>query len=72
MRMVTMSGPVLAPAEVADAVVQGLAAERFLILPHPQVQQLVEDKAADRDAWIARMSAVRSAMLTAAAAPSPA
>jgi NAD(P)-dependent dehydrogenase (short-subunit alcohol dehydrogenase family) len=65
MRMVTMAGPVLDPAEVADAVVDGLAAERFLILPHPQVQQLVEDKAADRDAWIARMSAVRSAMFAA-------
>jgi NAD(P)-dependent dehydrogenase (short-subunit alcohol dehydrogenase family) len=65
MRMVTMAGPVLDPAGVAEAVVDGLAAERFLILPHPQVQQLVEDKAADRDAWIARMSAVRSAMFAA-------
>ena len=63
MRMVTMAGPVLSPAQVADAVVDGLAAERFLILPHPQVQQLTEDKAADRDAWIARMSAVRGALL---------
>ena len=27
---------VLTPAEVADAVVAGLDAERFLILPHPE------------------------------------
>ena len=65
MRMVTLSGPVLSPADVADAVVAGLAEERFLILPHPQVQGLVEDKAHDRDAWIARMTAVRTAMLPA-------
>ena len=71
MRMVTMAGPVLSPAQVAEAVVEGLATERFLILPHAQVQQLVEDKAHDRDAWIARMSAVRSALLTAATAPTP-
>src|SRR5205807_1825583 len=35
-RVVTAAGRVLEPAEVADTVVDGLDAERFLILPHPE------------------------------------
>ena len=36
-RVTAASGAVLTPEQVADAVVDGLAAERFLILPHPEV-----------------------------------
>jgi hypothetical protein len=43
------------PDEVADAVVEGLAAERFLILPHPEVAEYVRRKAADHDRWLAGM-----------------
>ena len=43
------------PADVAEAVVQGLAAERFLILPHPEVAGYVQRKAADPDRWLAGM-----------------
>jgi NAD(P)-dependent dehydrogenase (short-subunit alcohol dehydrogenase family) len=45
----------LEPDDVADAVVEGLAEERFLILPHPQVADYLRRKTADHDRWIAGM-----------------
>lgn len=62
MRIVSQAGPVLEAAEVAEAVVRGLSSERFLILPHPQVQPMVAAKASDPDAWIATMRQVRAAV----------
>ena len=47
---------VMEPEQVAEAVVQGLALEKFLILPHPEVAEYVQRKAADRDRWIAGMN----------------
>ena len=46
-------GKMISPEEVAEAVVQGLAEERFLILPHPEVAQYEQGRAADRDGWLA-------------------
>jgi NAD(P)-dependent dehydrogenase (short-subunit alcohol dehydrogenase family) len=46
---------VLEPDAVADAVVEGLAQERFLILPHPEVAEYVRRKGEDRERWIAGM-----------------
>lgn len=46
---------VLSPAEVADEVVRGLRSERFLILPHPEVEKFLQNKAADYDRWIEGM-----------------
>jgi NAD(P)-dependent dehydrogenase (short-subunit alcohol dehydrogenase family) len=43
------------PEEVAEAVVQGLADERFLILPHPDVARFFQNKANDYDHWIGGM-----------------
>jgi NAD(P)-dependent dehydrogenase (short-subunit alcohol dehydrogenase family) len=40
---------------VADAVVAGLAAERFLILPHPEVAEYFRLKADDYDRWLRGM-----------------
>jgi NAD(P)-dependent dehydrogenase (short-subunit alcohol dehydrogenase family) len=51
-RLVEAAGRLLSPEEVADAVVAGLAAERFLILPHPEVAEFVRRKADDRDRWL--------------------
>ena len=45
----------LEPEHVADAVVTGLADERFLILPHPQVLEYVRRKTADYDRWLRGM-----------------
>ena len=45
----------LEPEQVADAVVIGLADERFLILPHPKVLEYVRRKTADYDRWLRGM-----------------
>lgn len=45
----------LDPAVVAEAVVQGLAAEQFLILPHPEVAEYIKRKAGDYDRWLRGM-----------------
>ncbi len=52
---VVLTRGVLEPAEVADAVVAGLAEERFLILPHAEVHEFVQRKVADPDRWLAGM-----------------
>jgi NAD(P)-dependent dehydrogenase (short-subunit alcohol dehydrogenase family) len=46
---------VIEPEEVAEAVVDGLREERFLILPHPEVADYFQRKAADYDRWLAGM-----------------
>lgn len=56
---VRRAGEIIAPADVAEAVVQGLADERFLILPHSEVLEFVRRKAADHDRWIAGMQRLR-------------
>jgi NAD(P)-dependent dehydrogenase (short-subunit alcohol dehydrogenase family) len=62
----------LQPEQVADAVVDGLRAERFLILPHPEVQQRELEKVADREAWLARMRAFQRQILQALEVAPPA
>jgi NAD(P)-dependent dehydrogenase (short-subunit alcohol dehydrogenase family) len=52
---VKASGAVLDPDAVADIVVRGLEAGRFLILPHPEVGDFLRKKATDPDGWIAAM-----------------
>ena len=53
---------VLTPQQVADAVVAGLDAERFLILPHPEVTTYMQRKADDYDRWFAGMTRLRRGM----------
>jgi NAD(P)-dependent dehydrogenase (short-subunit alcohol dehydrogenase family) len=45
----------LSPEAVADAVMKGLGADRFLILPHPEVAEYERRKVADRERWLAGM-----------------
>lgn len=47
---------IMEPEQVADAVIDGLAAEKFLILPHAEVAEYMQRKATDRDRWIAGMN----------------
>ena len=45
----------ITPEAVADAVIEGLAAEKFLILPHPVVAKYMSHKANDYDRWLRGM-----------------
>jgi len=60
MRLVTQAGAVLDPDEVAAVAVEGIAQERFLILPHPEVQKMLAHKATDHEDWIGVMRQARS------------
>jgi NAD(P)-dependent dehydrogenase (short-subunit alcohol dehydrogenase family) len=61
---VLAAGAVLTPAQVAEAVVAGIAAERFLILPHPEVGGYYAKKAADPDRWIGGMRRFQARLRT--------
>jgi NAD(P)-dependent dehydrogenase (short-subunit alcohol dehydrogenase family) len=50
----------LTPEQVANSVVEGLADERFLILPHPEVLEYFRRKASDYDRWLAGMRRLQS------------
>jgi NAD(P)-dependent dehydrogenase (short-subunit alcohol dehydrogenase family) len=50
---VAASGEIVTTEHVADTVVAGLAAETFLILPHPEVGTFWAQKASDPDRWLA-------------------
>jgi NAD(P)-dependent dehydrogenase (short-subunit alcohol dehydrogenase family) len=52
---VVLAQGAIEPEQLADAVVHGLAAETFLILPHPEVADYVRRKADDPDRWLAGM-----------------
>ena len=58
----TLDG-VLTPDEVAESVVQGLAEEKFLILPHPVVLTYMQRKTADYDRWLGGMRRLRAKMM---------
>ncbi len=57
------SVPVVEPDEVAEAVVDGLRRERFLILPHPEVADYFRRKADDYDRWLAGMRRLQAAIV---------
>lgn len=45
----------ITPEQLADSVIEGLANEQFLILPHPVVAKYMTHKATDYDRWIRGM-----------------
>ena len=53
---------VLAPEAVAEAAFDGLAAGRFLILPHPQVAEYARRRAEDPERWLTGMARLRRSM----------
>jgi len=50
---------IIEPDVVAEAVTAALRDERFLILPHPEVQTYTERKASDPDRWLRGMRTLR-------------
>src|ERR1700729_1349114 len=59
-RVVKAAGAVLEPEEVAGVVVDAIDAERFLILPHPEVLTFFQRKGMDYDRWLAGMRRLQS------------
>ena len=53
----------LEPEEVAEAVVDGLDKETFLILPHPEVAEFFQRKASDYDRWLGGMRRLNARLL---------
>ena len=51
------------PDDVAQAVIEGLADERFLILPHPEVREYFQRKGADYERWIRGMRRLQERFL---------
>jgi NAD(P)-dependent dehydrogenase (short-subunit alcohol dehydrogenase family) len=51
---------VLTPGQVAASVLAGVADERFLILPHPEVATYELRRATDRDRWLSGMRRMHS------------
>ncbi|MET8564969.1 SDR family oxidoreductase [Streptomyces flaveolus] len=46
----------IAPEAVADALFQGIAQDRFLILPHPEVAAFYQVRAGEPDRWLTNMN----------------
>ncbi len=51
------------PEQVADSVMEALAEEKFLILPHPEVQTYMERKVSDHDRWLHGMKRLQKRFL---------
>ncbi|MBM9506120.1 SDR family oxidoreductase [Actinacidiphila acididurans] len=49
------------PEDVARAVLDGIAAERFLILPHPEVAEYAAARAAEPERWLGGMNKLQRA-----------
>lgn len=56
------------PEDVADAAVVGIAEERFLILPHPEVAEFFRFKADDYERWLRGMRRLQDKLTTRRAA----
>jgi len=56
------SDGMLQPADVAATVVEALAEERFLVLPHAQVATYEKRRADDRDRWLRGMRRAQAAL----------
>src|SRR5580700_11055480 len=53
---VVLRDAAIEPEQVADALLEGIAAGRFLILPHPEVRGYYELRAGDTDKWLRGMN----------------
>ncbi len=62
LRAVLDRDPVITPAEVADALLDAIHAERFLVLPHPQVSDYYAFRASDPDRWLRSMRKIQDSL----------
>lgn len=60
-----LSDTALEPDEVARIAIAAMDSGRFLILPHPEVQQYMARKAADYERWIEGMQRLRERIVSA-------
>src|SRR3954452_8445260 len=58
--VVAAAGQILEPDEVAEHVMDAIAANRFMVLPHPEVAEFRRRKVADPDRWLAGMRRLQS------------
>jgi NAD(P)-dependent dehydrogenase (short-subunit alcohol dehydrogenase family) len=54
-RLASASGETISPDDAADALVRGIAEDRFLILSHDEVGTYMQRKAADPERWLGGM-----------------
>lgn len=54
----------ISPDGVAEAVVEGIRLEEFLILPHPEVREYFLNKATDYERWLAGMRKLQGRLVT--------
>jgi hypothetical protein len=59
-RRALMGAQPLTPEAVADATLQGLREDRFLILPQPEIAALVQRKQADPERWLRGMRSLHA------------
>lgn len=52
----------ISPEAVADALLDAVAENRFLVLPHPEVGQMYAGRAADPERWLRGMNKVQRAL----------
>jgi NAD(P)-dependent dehydrogenase (short-subunit alcohol dehydrogenase family) len=60
-----LTATALEPEQVAEVVLQGIRDEHFLILPHPEVAEYFNRKAADYDRWLRGMRRLRANIVAA-------
>ncbi|MCH9834524.1 SDR family oxidoreductase [bacterium] len=61
--VVKAAGAVLEPADVAEQVANTIEAETFFVLPHPEVADYTQFKAADPDRWLSGMRKLQRRVL---------
>ncbi|CAA9215500.1 MAG: Oxidoreductase, short-chain dehydrogenase/reductase family [uncultured Acidimicrobiales bacterium] len=57
-----MGDGLLQPEDVAEVVIAALAEERFLILPHPEVETYERRRSGDRERWLRGMRRAQAAL----------
>jgi NAD(P)-dependent dehydrogenase (short-subunit alcohol dehydrogenase family) len=60
--VVAAAGEILEPEDVAKEVLDAIEANRFMVLPHPEVAEFRRRKVADTDRWLAGMRRLQGAV----------